>query len=372
MEKTDSIKTRNIGLDLLRIIAMLLIILLHSVDHSGVIEAAAGGTTAVYAYTKLVFALSKVCVNCFVMISGYFLVTSRFRLSKLAALWLETVFYSLVIRLIFIAAGAKAFSITSVVSCLFPVVTGRYWFITIYFGLYVVAPFLNIAVGAMNKRQHTALNVVLFLLFSVLSSIHPSIAGMNSGGGWGLAWFIVLYLAAAWFRLYYKPNGKAAFKLHLWVVISALIMLFDVITRGIPVLKAIAGNLYRYDSVAVYIATLCLFAAFLNININGNATSGIITKLSAATFGVYLIHAHADVSPWLWETLKLPEKLGKPVFPIIQFGCVLLIFAICAAADMIRNATAGRLERSSALRRLGDGISARAVKLFAEVVKGEK
>ena len=200
-------KQRNANMDLLRIVSMLLIIFLHSIDHSGVLEAAIPGT-GMYYYVYFGYYLAQVCVNCFVLLSGYFMIESKFRPSKLITLWLEVVFYSLVIRIIWFATGQKAFSIVSLISCFFPVLTGRYWFITIYFGLYLISPFLNIAIRAMTKRQFTALNLILFVLFSVWNSLHPSIAGMNSGGGWGLAWFIVLYFAAAWFRLYRENDNK--------------------------------------------------------------------------------------------------------------------------------------------------------------------
>ena len=140
-------KKRNPNLDLLRIVSMLLIIWLHSIDHhSGVIEAAdkAGGVIGLY--IRVVFMLVQICVNCYVLISGYFLVKSTFRLQKLVALWIEVVFYSFTIKLIFMLTGYTPFSAVSLVSCLVPVFTGRYWFITIYFGLYLISPFLNMTI----------------------------------------------------------------------------------------------------------------------------------------------------------------------------------------------------------------------------------
>ena len=75
----------------------------------------------------------------------------------------------------------------------------------------------------MNREQHLKLNVLLFILFSCMVSVYPSFSGMNSGGGWGLAWFVVLYFLAAWFRLYYKPSGKCLGKLCGWIGIAAIV-----------------------------------------------------------------------------------------------------------------------------------------------------
>lgn len=223
MKELGKAKERNVGLDALRIVSMLLIILLHSIDHSGVIEAADAAGGIIGWYTRFLYMLVQVCVNCYVLLSGYFLVESKFRLQKLVALWMEVVFYSLVLRVVFIATGYKAFSIGSLVSCCVPIFTGRYWFITIYFGLYLVSPFLNVLIHAMTKKQHTSLNLVLFILMSVMVSVSPNFMGMNSGAGWGLAWFVTLYLLAAWFRRYYQPTGKVVVKIAGWFGIAAVV-----------------------------------------------------------------------------------------------------------------------------------------------------
>lgn len=349
-QKKQQVKAREVHLDLLRIISMLLIVFLHSIDHSGVLETAEISSVWMYGYVRYGYALTQVCVNCFVMLSGYFLVNSKFKLHKLAALWMETAFYSVVIKAIFMAAGRTPFSAVSLVSCLFPFLTGRYWFMTIYVGLYVLSPFLNKLIHSMDKRQFTLLNIVLFFLMSAWVSIHPAIAGMNSGAGWGLPWFVTLYLAAAWFRLYYKPSGKAALKLAGFFAIPAVLALGCIVTRQrgglFGILGAMAENWYRYDSAPVYLATLCLFAGLLNLRIEGERTTKLITAVSPLTFGVYLIHAHADLSPWSWEVLNLPKYMHSPAFPLIQLAAVLMIFAICAALDWIRANTVGRMERS--------------------------
>lgn len=343
-------RERATNLDLLRILSMFLIILLHSIDHSGVLEAADVGGMAMFLYVRFAYQMTQICVNLFVMISGYFLVTQKFRLKKLITLWLEIVLYSFLIKLVFMLAGESAFSMASLVSCLVPVFTGRYWFITIYVGLYILFPFLNLGIRAMNKRQMTVCNIVLFLLFSVWISVYPSFAGMNSGRGWGLPWFIVLYFAGAWFRLYYAPTGAWRFKLALWPLLSAVVLIVLCVgQRHSGAIRTIALNWFKYDSVPAYAATLCVFAAFLNMEVKDPSSGQWIAKVSASTLGIYLIHAHADLSPWLWETLDLPRHMGSAAFPVIQIGLVAAIFVVCAVIDMARSHTVGRLERSKVI-----------------------
>lgn len=349
---------RDANLDLLRIVSMLLIILLHSIDHSGVLEQAELSSDAMYAYVRFAYAATQVCVNCYVMLSGYYLVNSTFRLQKLAALWMETAFYAFALKLLFVVTGREPFSALSLLSCFFPIVTGRYWFITIYVGLYLVSPFLNKLIHAMNKREHTLLNICLAGLFSLWSSLHPSIVGMNSGGGWGLAWFVVLYLLAAWFRLYYRPSTRPLRCFVVFLAIPCIVAILQAVLGGgtnIPArdtILAILANWFRYDSLPVYLMTLALFAAFLNMRIKEGRCAAVICKIAPLTLGVYLIHAHANVSPWSWAVLDLPSRMDSAAFPLIQLGCVLGIFMLCIAIDAIRKATIGRLEHARCVERL--------------------
>lgn len=366
-------KQRNANLDLLRIVSMLLIVFLHSIDHSGVLENALGYGRAMHLYVRFTYALCMVCVNIYIMLSGYFMVSSKFRLQKLVTLWMEAAFYSFVLKLIFMLTGQDDFSIVSLVSCFVPILTGRYWFLTIYVGMYLVSPFLNTLIRAMDKRQHALLNVVLFAVMSVWVSVHPSIAGMNSGGGWGLAWFVTLYITASWLRLYYTPDNKPLpWFVGFAAIPAGMALVFCLAVWGyLPGLFAtVTGHWYRYDSAPVYLMTMCLFVGFLNVRIPSGKLSRSIVRVAPLTLGVYLIHAHANVSPWSWAVLELPARMASPLFPLIQLGAVLGIFVLCAALDAVRSTLFAPLEQSRGLHRLCRLLEAGASAFFDKIISG--
>lgn len=341
MLEKNGLEKRNMGLEWLRICSMFMIILLHSIDHSGLYETLEEGTL-LYTYEQFVYALVQVCVNCFVLISGYFLVQSQFKLRKLISLWIEVVFYALAIKLIVMAIGEIPFSVTSLISCFVPILTGRYWFITIYFGMYLLFPFYNIAIKAMDESQHKNLVILLIVLFSGISSIYPSFKGMNSGGAWGLAWFTVLYFIAAYFRLYYVPEKRVKGSLSLFFAISIImtLALIAVQKMKIDALINLVKNWWKYDSIPVVIASIALFMAFINIgnkalNRRGNQ---LVVKISSTTFGVYLIHAHANVcTEVMWQRLGMVNNnILQWWFPIYQLAIVGVIFLICSLIDYCR------------------------------------
>lgn len=324
-------KERFLNLDLLRTFSMFLIVLLHSIDHSGVLEQAEiAENIFTFGYVFFVYFLCQICVNLFVLISGFFLSESQFKSEKLVRLWIETVFYSALLKCLFMATGKIPFSIVSLISCFVPVFTGRYWFVTIYFGMYLLMPFMNILIRKLDTKQFTELNVLLFFLFSVWVSFSAGIKGINSGAGWGLPWFIVLYFAGAWFRKCYKKEETGYQKfLFMWILITGTVVVNLVFGKRIQFLYAFAKNLYKYDSIPVYVSSLLVFAAFLHIHINDSKLI-VLRTISSATFGVYLIHAHANVSPWLWYDLtKIAQYSLLSLFPIIHLGIVLIVFIVC-------------------------------------------
>lgn len=357
--------TRQTNLDVLRILSMLLIILFHSIIHGGISEVMTINGGIVHLAEYFLYSITQVCVNIYVLISGYFLVKSDFKFQKLIKLWMEVVFYSLFQRVLFIVFGIKPFSITSIVSCFIPVITGRYWFVTIYFGMYMLFPFINILIKAINKTQHAALNFMLFLLLSVTITIEPKLNVFNTGGGWGIVWFIVLYLSGAWFSLYYSPNGKYLGKLIGWFGISVIIVILVYLSNIFTPIKRLVMNLFRYDSATSYISSLLLFTAFLNMKFEKIKNHKLVSYIAASTFGVYLIHDHADTSIWLWSKLNLSGYMGNISIVLYQIIAVIIIFAICIVIDIIRKSTIGKIENG----RFVQTFSALLLKSWDRIIK---
>ena len=97
-----------------------------------------------------------------------------------------------------------------------------------------------------------------------------------------------------------------------------------------------------------------LFVAFINVKIENGRVKKMISIVSPATFGVYMIHAHAEVDPWLWGMLDLPQKMESMAFPAIQLLSVLAIFAICIGIDIVRQKTIGRIEKNFIVKKASD------------------
>ena len=89
-------KERLNNFELLRILSMLMVVFLHVLSFTGLLSKHSNGGFNYYIVWGLE-SLSFVAVNCFVLISGYFLIDSSFKWKKIFKLWLKVFFYSIVL-----------------------------------------------------------------------------------------------------------------------------------------------------------------------------------------------------------------------------------------------------------------------------------
>ena len=119
-EKSEIIlQHRDSNIEMFRIVVMLLIVSHHYVVNSGLLEP--GGV----AYSEplspkslflLVFgAWGKVGINCFVMITGYYMCKSHITFRKFMKLFCEVMFYRIVIYFVFFVTGYEPFALEIVV-----------------------------------------------------------------------------------------------------------------------------------------------------------------------------------------------------------------------------------------------------------------
>lgn len=328
---------RNSSIDLLRIISMLMVICNHLISWSNILPDETYALTPMWLVTNTFFVFLLPAVNCFVLISGYFLCTSRFRLKKLISLWLQTAFYSVGIYLLVCCfSDTVAFSLTTLIKSCFPVTMQRYWFITAYFLMYALSPFLNILIRAMNQRMHLMCCIVLFLIFS-FAAIVVYISDFSSVyGGYTFIWFCVIYIAGAYIRLYVPTQVKHQKWMFLISAILSLTIcgekyLAHLITPAITGSVVLDGLFYSYNSIIAVPCALALFQAFRGLSIRSGIAGKIIQVLAPLTLASYLIHGHPYFSPILLGFLDTPSYSDSLVlFPVLIFFTLCIYFASCA------------------------------------------
>ena len=119
------VKKRDSNLELYRIIVMFLIVAHHYVVCSG-LTAADGPIYLAYFSWRTLFLLlfgawGKTGINCFVLITGYFMCQSQITVRKFAKLFFEVMFYRIIIYAIFLLTTYEPFSIKTLAITLIPV-----------------------------------------------------------------------------------------------------------------------------------------------------------------------------------------------------------------------------------------------------------
>ena len=337
-----SLKTpRSSNLELFRIVCMLMIVAHHYVVNSGLTAEGSpmmSEPTAIKSVFLFLFgAWGKTGINCFLMITGYFMCTSKITLRKFIKLIGQIYLYKLLLYPILLMAGYETLSIVRIVKVLMPTWGFNQNFVGCFIGFWLTIPFLNILVQNINKRQHELLVILLIVIYTLLGSIPSFLVTFNY-----VTWFGIIYFIASYIRLY--PNSLFDRKsLWGWMTLIALVLAIVCIMGILLVLgKAYYAFLFVSDSnkfFAVVIA-ICSFLWFKNMNIR---YSKIINAFGAGTFGVLLIHANSDaMRTWLWkDTVDVVGHYSLPFGYLILFSfCVILtIFIVCNLIDQLRIAT---------------------------------
>lgn len=336
-------KKREMNFELLRIVAMCMIIGLHYLDKGKVCGnfLEKGGAAG---YMPWMFEAFFFCaVNIYVLISGYFLVQKEPGIKKAAALWGQVLFYSLFLWLLALLTGSTQAGETDIYRLsyyLFPVLTKHYWFITDYLILYLLAIVMNPVLAKMEQKNMGRLLLLFIGMFSLSKSLLPLSLAIDKNG-YDVLWFFCLYLTGAYYRRFgfFWCNTKTK-GILLYACSSMAIFLSAFVLKEIYIrtghLKDIVTYAYSYNHIFTYLAAIGLLVWFSGINIKAERAGNMIGVLAGASFGVYLIHEHMDFR-YVWQQWLGVEKQGQsPLFPLFMIGSILLVFFVCAGIELIR------------------------------------
>ena len=276
---------RETGFEILRILAMFFIMLVHLLNAGGMLKNAVDSTLP---WHKLLYAFFTPAVNVFVLVSAYFMVSSKLKLKRLINLWCQVVFYCVVSYLICSLFIYDDFSIKTLIGCFFPIIRKKYWFFSAYFVLMLLSPFLNKILNNATKKELYGLSVLLFVL-SYLYMKQPINQIFNLNVGYSVAWFVCLYIFAGTLRLH-PINIKKRYVLIIYLVSTALLWMFNIVSIDNYWFYLISNSL-DYTSPLVVIASISLLLMFSNVNIKNLYIHNAICYISSLTFGIYLIES---------------------------------------------------------------------------------
>lgn len=343
---------RQSNIEVLRIIAMFMIVLHHFMIH-GVLRNAYTTTLNVDT-TKIIADLcesgGKLGVDIFLMISGYFLIKSTPTIKKVMRLLLQVWFYAILFFVINLFLHIVPINRGLIVSSVFPFAYGLYWFVTAYVIIYLFAPFLNKYLLSIGKKEFEKLLGLLILITIIIPTFLPRSIDM----AWPLFACFTFYVTGAYIRLFISEGERSkCFGKWLSLIMSGIGILtvvgFNLIGKwtGFEIISTNATYfMLNNSSIVIYLLSFGLLIWFREMDLG---SSRFINLISGATFGVYLIHENPIVSDWLWNTAThtLEYLNYSPVtFTIKVLIISVIIYIVCTCIELLRQSlfnSVGRL-----------------------------
>lgn len=344
---------RQANFEMLRIMAMAMIVAMHFMHNGGIISPLYQDTTLVNYTAWLIETFCNVAANCYVLIAGYFLVDAEWKLKKLVSIVLQVLFYSLLIPVVCIPLGignVGDWSVYDWVIAVLPLQMDHYWFATAYVLMFVLSPVLAAGVKQLSKKQMEVIIGVLLTYFCVFKSISPILLSTDNYG-YDYPWFICMFLIAAYIKRYQTTDGgleifgrkifstaKKSAAVYVMTVLFAfgLMAVMGILNVRIGKFDYYMDMIYSYNHILTLVASIACFFAFKHWQPKEGKVAAFICKIAPYTFGVYLIHENIVVRS-LWPTWFGVENVRESLLfiPYMLFAIV-CVFVVCMVIDAVR------------------------------------
>jgi hypothetical protein len=234
-------------------------------------------------------------VNVFVLISGYFGINAGWK--SFLRLYLFLCFYAVLFFVLgWITTGE--FNFFHLITRFFPFSHSAYWFISAYFLLFLISPFLNFLAEKLDRSGF--LKLLLVLLFVDIWFSYIWAASTNFGQrGYGLFHFIVLYFLAQFIARHTKTPDKINWRfLFGYLGFSMLIACFAIVLwkTGMADAVGVTNYAFAYSSPLVIGASMALLLFFRSLHFR----SKVVNALAASVLAAYLIQESSFLSPILY------------------------------------------------------------------------
>ena len=325
---------RNSSIELLRIIAMFMILMHHFIVHNGydVLKLPLGPERIFF---QLVMAGGgKIGVVIFFSISAWFFLDKEQTIkSNLKRVWImerELLFWSLILMTFYLVFDRADLGMKLMVKSVMPLSMDLWWYATAYAIFLALLPFLAKGLKALGRKYHLALASTVLVIWGLTSFI-PGMIGISDG----FFGFIYLFILISAYKWYLRPLSiKQTWALTavgvgfvlLYTAASTVLGLFG-INKGI----FITGDW----KLPVVMIGFGMFLLFDRVTFH----SRIINRIAQSAFAVYLITDYAASEKLLWTRLFNLQDLYQQPLAILQIlGILLAIYAICTLLDFIRQA----------------------------------
>lgn len=310
MAKTALRSERESGIELLRLLAIFLIVLNHTVQ-------TLHGNDVLYPYlikyattepTNLVLVLFRyggmLGNDIFFLCSAWFFCQSRAnKKKKLANMLAEVWIVSVLIAAVSFVVLHGELSAKEIVYSLLPTTFSCTWYTTCYMIFYAMYPVLNRLIAHLPRKVHLRCTLALFALYLFLTNLRA-----NLFFGTNLMTWIAIYFLVAYIRQYhadFADSKKANLLLLLGGLLAQLFLLGLTNFVGLQI-SAFSGQLFFWIKNCNPLPLAVAFALF-NLFRRLHFKSRVVNGLASLSLLIYIIHENTilgtKVRPLLWDAV---------------------------------------------------------------------
>ena len=325
-------KTRDSNIELLRIIAMLLVLIVHTSFFTiGVpTHAETIAEPAKSSIRFLVQSIAIISVNLFVFISGWYGI--RPKMKRFVEFIFQIVFFYAIIFAIFHVIGPDKWTGKTIVEYMLFIEDAN-WFIKAYIFFFFLSPVINKYVKSASRNSFRWLVIAFFCFQFFYGWYFDGVKWFSHG--YSTMSFIGLYLLAS----YIKQHSTRLIRLPFWINIAlwlamtlATTAITFHLTQSIP--QGDIRPYFDYNSPLVIAATVFLFLAFNRLHFK----SAIVNWIAISCFAAFLLHCNPAFMDGVFQPVirGAYTQLSYSSFLAYALVFVLAIFSAAIIIDKIR------------------------------------
>lgn len=334
-----TVNQRNAGLDIVRTIACLSVIASHYFLHSKFNTATFQGPSM---FIQGMLSSMVIGSDLYMILTGFLCCNKnpnkKFYMSGIKVL-LSYIFFSILTIIVNIYYFHTGMTWKSGLMGILNFSTIPYaWYIEMWIGLFILAPFINIWYKALQSKKCKLQLIIILLLLSGIPDFFNRYGLYIVPAFWEGIYPIAFYLTGYFLREY-RPSFN---KLKLALLILAIISINSLAT-------IVSGhNTYLHiigDRNGLFMSTLAIaiFLISYNVAVDSNIAKGIFRTISLRSLDIFLSSAIFDF--YLYPYFMEHYFRDQAQFGIYYFVIVPLIFVICFIVASVKRVIFALLQR---------------------------
>lgn len=320
VKETPSQKPYYAGIDIIKIIALFMVVSIHTYLHDGMYSVAIDSTKYIL---PIAFRwIAYTCVPLFMIATGYLMrykkLTKKYYLGLVKIIVIYIAVSLICMKVNHELYGSDFSDPWITLKGFLEYSNANYaWYVNYYISIFMCIPFLNSAFDGMQTKKKRFILVITVLTFTIVArsfllgfdqtqQIRPIPSYLNN------AWPLAYYFTGAFIREYPpKRCLKNKLLIALLFFVSTVFITWSTYTQSINNFddgqRFISYHFNDYGTYPVFAVAVCIFLLLFDITTKNRIIKFILRQIGGATFATYLISYIFDAINYKDFNEKYPD-----------------------------------------------------------------